>query len=71
MSGIVTTNKKYRPGVITTETIVDGDVWKVVEEYTDDDGQVVYVREYDYSPATLMRRSKEKDQKKNFKGKRR
>lgn len=37
----VQTNKKYRQGYEITETIVDGDIFKITEEYKDDEGNVV------------------------------
>ena len=71
---IVKENKKYRQGYVFTETIVDGDVFKITEEYKDDKGEVVYIYEYkdvkgevvyiyEYYPTTgqLMKVQKEKD----------
>ena len=68
----VQTNKKYRQGYITTETIVDGDIFKITEEYKDDKGNVVYIYEYYPTAGELMKAHKDKQTtKKQMKGKKR
>ena len=70
----VQTNKKYRQGYITTETIVDGDIYKITEEYKDDEGNVVYIYEYYPTTGELMKEHKNKNKqapKKQMKGKKR
>lgn len=68
----VQTNKKYRQGYITTETIVDGDIFKITEEYKDDKGNVVYIYEYYPTTGELMKEHKNKQTtKKQMKGKKR
>ena len=61
----VQTNKKYRQGYITTETIVDGDIYKITEEYKDDEGNVVYIYEYYPTTGELMKAHKNKQAPKN------
>ena len=56
----VQTNKKYRAGMVITETIVDGDIYKITEEYKDDAGNVVYIYEYYPTTGELMKAHKEK-----------
>lgn len=56
----VQTNKKYRQGYVITETIVDGDIYKITEEYKDDEGNVVYIYEYYPTTGQLMKEQKEK-----------
>ena len=56
----VQTNKKYRQGYVITETIVDGDIHKITEEYKDDEGNVVYIYEYYPTTGELMKEHKEK-----------
>ena len=36
---------KHRSWGTLTEILVDGEIWKTIEEYKDDEGNVVYVRE--------------------------
>ena len=70
----VQTNKKYRQGYITTETIVDGDIYKITEESKDDEGNVVYIYEYYPTTGELMKEHKNKNKqvtKKQMKGKKR
>lgn len=55
MGNTITENKKYRPGLVITETIVDGDIFKITEEYKDDKGEVVYIREYYPTPKELIK----------------
>lgn len=57
----VQTNKKYRQGYVTTETIVDGDIYKITEEYKDDEGNVVYIYEYYPTTGELMKEHKNKN----------
>ena len=64
---IVKENKKYRQGYVITETIVDGDIFKITEEYKDDKGEVVYIYEYYPTTGQLMQAQKEKDIPKNNK----
>ena len=63
--GNIKTNKKYRQGMIITETIVDDDIFKITEEYTDDNGEVVYVYEYYPTTGQLMKEHKNKQVTKN------
>ena len=68
----VQTNKKYRQGYEITETIVDGDIHKITEEYKDDEGNVVYIYEYYPTTGELMKEHKNKQvTKKQMKGKKR
>lgn len=63
MSNPVKEVKKYRQGVVTTETIVDGDIFKIKEEYKDDNGDVVYVYEYYPTTGELMKAFRENNKK--------
>ena len=68
----VQTNKKYRQGCEITETIVDGDIFKITEEYKDDKGNVVYIYEYYPTTGELMKAHKNKQvTNKQMKGKKR
>ena len=68
----VQTNKKYRQGCEITETIVDGDIFKITEEYKDDAGNVVYIYEYYPTTGELMKAHKNKQvTNKQMKGKKR
>lgn len=46
MGSTVKEVKSYRKGCMITETIVDGDLYKITEEYRDNKGNVVYIYEY-------------------------
>lgn len=65
--------KKYRQGCVITELLVDGDLYKVTEEYKDDQGEVVYIYEYYPTPGELLKaqKEKEKDSKNKFNKKKR
>ena len=65
---IVKENKKYRQGYVITETIVDGDIFKITEEYKDDKGEVVYIYEYYPTTEELRKAQKEKEKPQNKKG---
>ena len=67
MGNTVKEVKKYRQGYAITETILDGDMVKVTEEYKDDKGEVVYIYEYYPTPEELM---KAYSKKKGFKKRR-
>ena len=68
----VQTNKKYRQGCDITETIDDGDIFKITEEYKDNEGNVVYIYEYYPTTGELMKEHKNKQvTKKQMKGKKR
>ena len=62
---IVKENKKYRQGLVITETIVDGDIFKITEEYKDDKGEVVYVYEYYPTTGQLFKAMKERENQDN------
>ena len=64
---IVKEIKKYRQGYVITETIVDGDIFKITEEYKDDKGEVVYIYEYYPTTGELMKAQKEKEKPQNNK----
>ena len=70
---IVKENKKHRQGYVITETIVDGDIFKITEEYKDDEGNVVYIYEYYPTTGQLMKEHKNKQvtTNKQAKGKKR
>lgn len=53
MGSTIRTNKKYRQGLVITEIVIDKEVYKVTEEYKDDNGDVVYI--YEYYPDNLRR----------------
>ena len=46
MGSTVNEVKKFKKGCIITETIIDGTVFKITEEYRDNKGEVVYIYEY-------------------------
>lgn len=74
MGSTIKENKKYRQGYVVTETIVDGDLWKITEEYKDEQGNIVYVYEYYPTAGQNMKeydeRMKPKKVSKKIKGRR-
>ena len=61
-----TTLVKHRHWGTLTEILVDGEIWKTIEEYKDDEGNVVYVRE-DYPTSVAMLKNYKDAQVKNVK----
>lgn len=61
-----TTLVKHRHWGTLTEILVDGEIWKTIEEYKDDEGNVVYVRE-DYPTSGAMLKNYKDAQVKNDK----
>ena len=61
-----TTLVKHRHWGTLTEVLVDGEIWKTIEEYKDDEGNVVYVRE-DYPTSGTMLKNYKDAQVKNDK----
>lgn len=48
-------NTYYKDDMIIKETIVDGDIFEIVELYLDEEGQVVYEYKHDYTPHELQK----------------
>ena len=67
MGNTVKEFKKYRQDCEITETYVDGDLYKITEEYKDDQGEVVYVYEYYPTPGEMLKAQKQKETTKNKK----
>lgn len=55
MKSTITTNTYYRNDMIIKETIVDGDIFEIVEQYLDENGDLIYEYKHDYSPGKLMK----------------
>lgn len=60
---IIKENKKYGQGYVITETFVDGDLYKITEEYKDDNGEIVYVYEYFPTVGEIMKAKKQEEKK--------
>lgn len=65
--------RKYRQDCEVVEMYVDGDLYKITEEYKDDQGEVVYIYEYYPTPGQILKaqKEKEKDSKNKFNKKKR
>ena len=65
--------RKYRQDCEVVEIYVDGDLYKITEEYKDDQGEVVYIYEYYPTPGQILKaqKEKEKDSKNKFNKKKR
>ena len=63
------TVEKHRQGYDRIETYVDGDLYKIVEEYKDDEGNVVYIYEYYPTTGELLKHQNKKENKKDVKKK--
>ena len=59
-----TTLVKHRHWGTLTEILVDGEIWKTIEEYKDDEGNVVYVREDYPTSGTMLKNYKDAQGKK-------
>ena len=55
MKSTITTNTYYRKDMIIKETIVDGDIFEIVEQYLDENGDLVYEYKHDYTPGELQK----------------
>lgn len=51
--------RKYRQDCEVVEMYVDGDLYKITEEYKDDQGEVVYIYEYYPTPGQILKEQKE------------
>lgn len=76
MSSTVRKHTLNREGKRIFVTMVDGDIYKIVEQYFDDEGYVIYERTCDYSTVELLklkrdieRREQKKKDKNNRKNK--
>lgn len=59
--------RKYRQDCEVVEMYVDGDLYKITEEYKDDQGEVVYIYEYYPTPGQILKAQKENESKINKK----
>ena len=50
----IQTNTYYKDDMIIKETIVDGDIFEIVELYLDEEGEVIYEYKHDYTPGKLL-----------------
>ena len=55
MATTIQTNSYYKDDMIIKETIVDGDIFEIVELYLDEEGEVIYEYKHDYSPGKLLK----------------
>lgn len=63
------TVEKHRQGYDRIETYIDGDLYKIVEEYKDNEGNVVYIYEYYPTTGELLKNQKRKNNDKHKKNK--
>lgn len=61
--------KKYRDKYVVTETYVDGELFKIKEEYMDDEGEIIYIYEYFPTSGQMLKSYNEKENKKKDKNK--
>ena len=55
MATTIQTNTYYKDDMIIKETIVDGDIFEIVELYLDEEGEVIYEYKHDYRPSQLLK----------------
>ena len=55
--------RKFRQDCEVVEMYVDGDLYKITEEYKDDQGEVVYIYEYYPTPGQILKAQKERVKK--------
>ena len=54
MATTIQNNTYYKDDMIIKETIVDGDIFEIVELYLDEEGEVIYEYKHDYTPGKLL-----------------
>lgn len=54
MATTIQTNTYYKDDMIIKETIVDGDIFEIVELYLDEEGEVIYEYKHDYTSGKLL-----------------
>jgi hypothetical protein len=59
MATTIQTNTYYKNDMVIKETIVDGDIFEIVELYLDEEGEVIYEYKHDYGTAKLLEIRKE------------
>lgn len=59
MATTIQTNTYYKDDMIIKETIVDGDIFEIVELYLDEEGEVIYEYKHDYGTNQLLKIRKE------------
>lgn len=59
MATTMQTNTYYKDDMIIKETIVDGDIFEIVELYLDEEGEVIYEYKHDYGTNQLLKIRKE------------
>lgn len=55
MATTIQTNTYYKDDMIIKETIVDGDIFEIVELYLDEEGEVIYEYKHDYGTNQLLK----------------
>ena len=54
MATTIQTNTYYKDDMVIKETIVDGDIFEIVELYLDEEGEVIYEYKHDYTAGKLL-----------------
>ena len=54
MATTIQTNTYYKDDMVIKETIVDGDIFEIVELYLDEEGEVIYEYKHDYGAGKLL-----------------
>lgn len=65
MATTILTNTYYKDDMIFKETIVDGEVYEIVEQYLDEEGNLIYEYKHDYTPGELLKMHRELEQQKH------
>lgn len=55
MATTIQTNTYYKDDMVIKETIVDGDIFEIVELYLDEEGEVIYEYKHDYGTNQLLK----------------
>ena len=55
MATTIQTHTYYKDDMIIKETIVDGDIFEIVELYLDEEGEVIYEYKHDYGTNQLLK----------------
>lgn len=55
MATTIQNNTYYKDDMVIKETIVDGDIFEIVELYLDEEGEVIYEYKHDYGTGQLLK----------------
>lgn len=55
MATRIETNTYFKKDMVIKETIVDGDIFEIIEQYLDENGELIYEYKHDYDTEELKK----------------